>query len=81
MSTREAVVKLVQRALEREPRVNVHRNPIRIDIADGAVVLEGDVPDLAAKKLALELRARAGRGRRARGPGRGAVQHSTWGDE
>ena len=52
MSTREAVVKLVQRALE--PRVNLHRNPIRIDIADGAVVLEGDVPDLAAKKLALE---------------------------
>ena len=48
MSTREAVVKLVQRALEREPRVNV------IDFAAGAVVLEGDVPDLAAKKLALE---------------------------
>jgi osmotically-inducible protein OsmY len=54
MSTKEAVVKLVQRALEREPRVNLHRNPIRIDFAAGAVVLEGEVPDLAAKKLALE---------------------------
>jgi osmotically-inducible protein OsmY len=54
MNDRQAVVKLVQQALEYEPRINLHRYPVKISVAEGAVVLEGEVADIAAKKLALE---------------------------
>lgn len=54
MSRNEAVMKRVQGALEREARVNIHRYPIRMDYQDGAVILEGELEDIAAKKLALE---------------------------
>jgi osmotically-inducible protein OsmY len=60
MTTSEAIVRRVQGLLEHEPRVNLHRYPIKIDLADGAVVLEGDVESIAAKKLALELAASVG---------------------
>jgi len=33
----------------------LHRHPIRIAVVDGSVVLEGEVSDLAAKKLAVKL--------------------------
>lgn len=49
----------VHAALEREPRINIHRHPIRIEAKDGAVTLEGEVADVAAKKLALEAAAAA----------------------
>jgi osmotically-inducible protein OsmY len=56
--TREAdIIRQVRGLLEREPRINLHRYPIRIDVAEGAIVLEGEVEDIAAKKLALELAA------------------------
>ncbi len=55
MPNKDEVVKRVHRALEHEPRVNLHHHPIAIGYADGAVLLEGEVPDVAAKKLALEL--------------------------
>jgi osmotically-inducible protein OsmY len=51
----DAVRKQVHAALEREARINLHRHPIRIDSADGTVTLEGEVADVAAKKLALGL--------------------------
>jgi osmotically-inducible protein OsmY len=51
----DAVRKQVHAALEREARINLHRHPIRIDSADGTVTLEGEVADVAAKKLALSL--------------------------
>lgn len=54
MAIKEAVIRSVQRALEYEPRINLHRYPIRIGFSAGAVVLEGEVADIAAKKLALE---------------------------
>ena len=54
---RDAVRKQVHAALEREARINLHRHPIRIEAADGTVTLEGDVGDVAAKKLALQLAA------------------------
>lgn len=57
MLDRTAVISRVQGLLEREPRINLHRHPIRIDVVEGAVVLEGDVEDIAAKKLALEYAA------------------------
>jgi osmotically-inducible protein OsmY len=54
-STTEAIVSKVHGRLEHEPRINLHSHPIRIDFADGAVVLEGEVKSIAAKKLALRL--------------------------
>ncbi len=52
---KDAVRKHVHAALEREARINLHRHPVRIESADGTVTLEGEVADVAAKKLALEL--------------------------
>ena len=57
----DAVRKQVHAALEREARINLHRHPIRIESADGTVTLEGEVADVAAKQLALQL-ARAAQG-------------------
>ena len=55
MKSTPATTRQVHAALEREPRINIHRHPIRIESRDGAVTLEGEVADVAAKKLALEL--------------------------
>lgn len=55
MIANETILKDVRAALEREPRVNLHRNPIQIDLSDGSLILEGTVDSLAAKKLALDL--------------------------
>ena len=57
MPKNEAIVRKVHGLLEHEPHINLHRYPVRIAVADGAVVLEGDVENVAAKKLALELAA------------------------
>ena len=43
----------VHAALEREPRINIHRHPIHIGAADGTVTLEGEVADVAAKRDTL----------------------------
>lgn len=55
MNPREAITRQIHGLLERERRINLHRFPIDISNADGVVVLEGEVADIAAKKLALEL--------------------------
>jgi osmotically-inducible protein OsmY len=60
----DAVRRQVHAALERESRVNLHRHPVRIESADGTVTLEGEVADVAAKQLALQL-ARAVQGVRS----------------
>lgn len=57
MASEETVVKRARAALEREPRINLHRYPIQMNFSEGVVTLEGDVEDIAAKKLALELAA------------------------
>ena len=59
MNPREITTRKVHAALEREPRINIHRHPIRVQSQDGAVILEGEVADIAAKKLALEAAAAA----------------------
>jgi osmotically-inducible protein OsmY len=55
----EVTLKEVRAALEREPRVNFDRYPIEIvfNEVDDTVTLQGEAPDIAAKKLALELAA------------------------
>ena len=55
MNPRGSTSSHVHAALEREPRINIHRHPIHIAAADGTVTLEGEVADVAAKKLALQL--------------------------
>ncbi len=60
MNPRELMTRKVHAVLEREPRINIHRFPIAISNADGVVVLEGELADVAAKKLALDLAASVG---------------------
>lgn len=55
MDISEAVLKKIRAAFEREPRINLHRHPIAMAFDDGVLTLEGEVEDIAAKKLALEL--------------------------
>lgn len=55
MSEKERVIKDVKAALEREPKIDVHHYPISLDFDSGILILEGQVKDIAAKKLALEL--------------------------
>lgn len=56
MQNGNSILKSVRAMLEREPRIDLHQWPVRLDVTDdGAVVLEGDVGNVAAKKLALEI--------------------------
>lgn len=55
MSERERVLKAVRAALEREPRINMHKYPVAMEFAEGVLTLEGEAEHIAAKKLALEL--------------------------
>jgi len=56
MQNGNPVLKSLWAALEREPRINLHRWPIQIGLTDDSVlVMEGDVGSIAAKKIALEL--------------------------
>lgn len=58
MPDAEALIREVRAALERDPRVNLHRYPLAIACEpDGTVVLEGETESLGAKKVALELAA------------------------
>jgi osmotically-inducible protein OsmY len=57
MNPRAQITRQVHALLEREARINIHRHPIDIHHADGVLVLEGEVADVTAKKLALELAA------------------------
>jgi osmotically-inducible protein OsmY len=51
----DAVRKQVHAALERESRIKLHRYPVRIESTDGTVTLQGELADVAAKRLALQL--------------------------
>jgi hypothetical protein len=52
------IVGQVRAALEHEPRINLHRFPLSIELGDdGTLVLEGEAENIAAKKLVLELAA------------------------
>lgn len=59
----KSIILAVRAALQREPRIDLTRYPIRLeyDVQDGALTMEGDVEDISLKKLALE-RAAAVRG-------------------
>lgn len=56
MKNGNPVLKTVWAALEREPHINLHRWPVRLDLTDdNALVVEGDVGSVAAKKRMLEI--------------------------
>lgn len=57
MPSPEAICAQVRAALEHEPRINLHRYPIHLRYEDGILTAEGEVEDIVAKKLALELAA------------------------
>lgn len=54
------VTRRILGALEREPRVNLHRYPLKVEVGtDGVAILEGEAESVAAKKIALRLAAAA----------------------
>jgi len=55
VSERDRVLKEVRAALEREPRINLHKFPVEMEFSDGVLTLEGEAEHVAAKKLSLEL--------------------------
>jgi len=57
VTRKEKILGEVRAAFEHERRINLHRYPIQIAFSDGDLVLEGEVEDIIAKKLALELAA------------------------
>lgn len=57
MNPKEPITRKVHALLEREPRIDIHHHPVEIRHADGVLVLEGELADVAAKKMALGLAA------------------------
>ena len=57
IAERERILKEVRAVLEREPRINLHKYPVQMDVNEGVLTLEGDVEHVAAKKLSMELAA------------------------
>lgn len=54
-SVQDRVLREVRAALEREPRINLHKFPVEAEFADGVLTLEGEVEHVAAKKLSMQL--------------------------
>ncbi len=57
MTSTETVLREAQAALEREPYIDRHHHKVKLGIENGALVIEGEVGSVAAKKLALECAA------------------------
>ena len=51
--SKETMIKRVRAALEKDPRINLHRYPISVAAQNGDLILTGEVESIAAKKLAL----------------------------
>ena len=54
MTANETILREIRAALEHEPRVRIHHGAIHIAISDGALTVEGEVDNIAVKRLALE---------------------------
>lgn len=57
MQNKDAVLKQVQAAIERDTHVDRQGSPIGMTFHHGTVMLVGEVPDIAVKKLALKAAA------------------------
>lgn len=58
MADAKDVLDAVRHALKSEARVRPTQGPIRLSLADGALTMEGEVADIAGKKLALKAAAK-----------------------
>src|SRR5579875_247985 len=58
MADEKDVLDAVRRALHSEARIRPTQGPIRLSFTDGALTMEGEVADIAGKKLALEAAAK-----------------------
>lgn len=54
MRSKPETLEAVRSALSSERHIGPHISHLKMDFAAGALTLEGEVPDIAAKKLALE---------------------------
>lgn len=54
MREAERIRDAVRKALRSEPRIDLARHALRLTWAEGDLMIEGEVADIAAKKLALE---------------------------
>lgn len=54
MTDSHAMLDAIRKALYSEPRIDLGHHPIRLSLSNGDLVIEGEVADIAAKKLALE---------------------------
>src|SRR5919109_2901219 len=54
MPEQREILNAVEAAFARERRLDLRRFPVRLTFADGVLSLEGEMEDIAAKKLALE---------------------------
>lgn len=52
-----AVAKALRAALEHEQRINLHLDEVGVEYSDGVACLSGEVANIAAKRLTLELAA------------------------
>ncbi len=50
----QEVLEEVRKALRSEPRLDLHNFPIHLEFDGATLTMEGEVPNVAAKKLALE---------------------------
>jgi osmotically-inducible protein OsmY len=57
MSGTDEIISAVRAALEHEPRINLHRYPIDVRVSNSDLILDGEVENIVAKKLALEFAA------------------------
>ena len=61
IAERERILEEVRAVLEREPRINLHKYPVQMDVKEGVLTLEGEVKHVAANQSQSH---RYGRGRR-----------------
>jgi len=54
MAKQSDTLEAIRKALRSEARVDLEHHPIRLTLSAGDLVIEGEVADIAAKKLALE---------------------------
>ncbi|HXG28440.1 MAG TPA: BON domain-containing protein [Nevskiales bacterium] len=57
-TTYDSILKQVQAAFEHETPLNLQTHPIQIQVSDGTLILEGEVPDIATKQKAVVLATR-----------------------
>lgn len=54
MNDNQSALKEMRAALERDSRINIHKNPISLYFDGDTLVVEGEVSTIAAKRLALK---------------------------